>query len=54
MAYEIVCADAGYDCDFMIRSEDEEEIVQFVQEHARNVHGDELSESDVEGIRTTV
>jgi len=54
MAYEIVCADAGYDCDFMIRSEDEDEIVEFVQEHARNVHGDELEAADIQELRSTV
>ena len=54
MAHEIACRDAGYDCDFMIRSENEDELVEFVQEHARNTHDAELARSDVEGIRKTV
>ena len=54
MAREIACRDAGFDCDFMIRSENEDELVEFVQEHARNTHDTELARSDIEGIWKTV
>jgi predicted small metal-binding protein len=54
MAKEIVCREAGYDCDFMIRSENEDELVEFVREHARETHGTEMSESDVRGAWKTV
>lgn len=54
MTREIVCRDAGYDCDFVLRSEDEDELVGFTQEHARNVHEAELSRSDITGVWKTV
>lgn len=54
MAKEISCRDAGYDCDFMIRSEDEDQLVEFVQEHARETHDTEMSASDVRGAWKTV
>ena len=54
MAKELSCRDAGYDCDFMIRSENEEELIQFVQEHARDIHDTEMSAADVRGVWQTV
>ncbi|MFB6188771.1 MAG: DUF1059 domain-containing protein [Halapricum sp.] len=47
MAYELSCRDAGMDCDFMIRSEDRDELISFVQQHAQDVHDTEMSRSDV-------
>jgi predicted small metal-binding protein len=49
MAREISCRDAGFDCDFMIRSENEEELIEFVQQHAKETHDTEMSSSDVRG-----
>ncbi len=50
MAYEFACVDAGYDdCEFEIRDENREELMEFVKEHGRTVHDTEVSESDVEG-----
>lgn len=50
MAYEFACVDAGYDdCEFEIRDENREELMEFVKEHGRTVHDAEVSESDVEG-----
>lgn len=54
MAKEIVCRDAGYDCDFMIRSENEDELVEFVQRHARDTHDTDMSRSDIESAWQTV
>lgn len=54
MAKEIVCQEAGYDCDFMIRSENEEELIEFVQEHARSTHDTEMSADDIRGAWKTV
>ena len=54
MANEIACRDAGYDCDFMIRSENEDELIEFVQEHVRETHDAELSASDIRGAWSTV
>ncbi|WP_435348367.1 DUF1059 domain-containing protein [Haloarchaeobius sp. HRN-SO-5] len=37
------------DCAFEVHSNDENEIVSMVREHARDVHGMSLSDSDVKG-----
>ncbi|MBX0322312.1 DUF1059 domain-containing protein [Halomicroarcula sp. F13] len=54
MAKEVVCRDAGYDCDFVIRSENEDELIEFVQTHAKETHDTEMSSADIEGAWTTV
>lgn len=54
MAKEIVCRDAGYDCDFEIRSENEQELIEFVQEHARETHNAEMSSDDIRSAWNTV
>ena len=50
MAKHLTCRDAGYDCDFEIRSEDEEQLISFVKQHAMETHDAELSDSDVRGL----
>lgn len=50
MAKQVTCRDGGYDCDFMIRSEDEDQLIQMVQQHAKETHDSELSRSDVQGL----
>lgn len=54
MAKEIVCREAGYDCDFVIRDENEEELIKFVQEHAKSTHDSDMSASDIRGAWNTV
>jgi predicted small metal-binding protein len=54
MVKEVVCANSGYDCDFVIRSENEAELVEFVQEHARETHDTEMSAEDVRGAMQSV
>ena len=54
MAKQVSCAEAGMDCEFMIRSENEPELIDFVQQHARDVHDTEMSRSDIENLMTTV
>ena len=54
MTKEVVCREAGYDCDFMIRSEDESQLIDFVKEHARESHGNEVSSQDIRGLWNTV
>ena len=53
MAKEVSCRDAGYDCDFMIRSENEDELIEMVKQHARDVHDMDMSDSDVKGVWRT-
>ena len=46
MAHQYSCGMDG--CDFQVRSEDENEVVDMVQEHAQNKHGTSMDRSDVE------
>lgn len=51
MAMEVSCSDAGYDdCSFMIRDENEDELVEIVQMHAKGTHDTDLGRSDIEGL----
>ncbi|WP_411963352.1 DUF1059 domain-containing protein [Haloferax sp. YSMS24] len=50
----VACRDAGYDCDFEVRSENEEELIRFVREHAQDTHGVGMSSDDVRGAMKTV
>lgn len=54
MTKELVCREAGYDCDFVIRSENEDELVEFVQQHAMHTHDTDMSASDIRGVWKTV
>ena len=54
MTREIRCREAGYDCDFMIQSEDESQLIRFVQEHASETHDTEMSSEDIRGAWKTV
>ena len=55
MGKEISCINAGFeDCDFMVRSEDEEEVIDFAQQHAKNVHDADAPREHLEKILTDV
>ncbi len=41
-------------CAFMIRSEAEDELVEFVQRHAEDVHDMSMSSADIRGGWTSV
>lgn len=48
MAEEFSCKAAGAtDCPFMVRDENEDELVSMVQQHAQNVHNERLSRDDI-------
>lgn len=51
---ELACRDAGYDCEFLVRSADESQLIRFAQVHAREVHGAELSSGAVRNTWKTV
>jgi predicted small metal-binding protein len=36
---ELLCRDAGFDCDYVVKAETEEEIFRKGGEHAMNKHG---------------
>lgn len=39
MAKVVRCHDVGFECDAVVRADDEEEALQMVAAHAREVHG---------------
>jgi predicted small metal-binding protein len=43
MAYSVECSQED---DFMIKSDDEQEVIQHVKEHARERHDMDLSDDD--------
>lgn len=45
MAYQFTCT--AEDCAFQIRSEDRDEVIDFVQEHADEMHSLDMSRGDV-------
>ena len=53
MAPQVICRESGYDCDFMIRSENDDELIDLVRTHARGTHDTDASKSDVRGMRKT-
>lgn len=51
MVNEISCINAGFeDCEFLIRSEDEAEVIEFAQQHAENVHDTDAPREHLERI----
>ena len=48
MVQEVNCKGAGYeDCEFLIQSENVDELIQFVKRHAEETHGQPVSRKDV-------
>ncbi|WP_224333694.1 DUF1059 domain-containing protein [Haloprofundus halobius] len=55
MVKEVSCIHAGFeDCEFLVRSENEVELVAFVQRHAEETHGVTVSREHVERISRDV
>ena len=55
MAKEVQCIHAGFeDCEFLLRTEDEDELVRFVREHAERVHDVSVSPEHVRRIAREV
>lgn len=50
MAKQVNCSDAGMECDFMVRSEDESEVIELVKRHAEHAHDQTMSTADVRGV----
>ena len=49
---QLRCADAGFECDAVIRGEDDQDVMAKAGEHAREVHGmDEIDEKTGEQLR---
>lgn len=55
MVKEVACIHAGFEnCAFLVRTEDEEELVEVVKGHAERVHGVSVSREHVERIAREV
>ena len=55
MVKEVSCIHAGFeDCEFLVRSEDESELVEFVRRHAERTHDVSVSREHVERIMREV
>lgn len=52
MVYEISCIHAGTeDCEFLIRSENDEEVIEVAMRHGRMEHGyEDLTREDVKDL----
>jgi predicted small metal-binding protein len=47
MAKQVECKSAGIDCPFMLRTESDDELVSFAQQHVKKVHKKDISKADV-------
>lgn len=48
MVKQINCREAGFDCDFHVQSESDDEVIEFARRHAEQTHDMELSRADLE------
>ena len=55
MVHEISCINAGFeDCAFLIRSENEEEVIEFAQQHAKDIHDTDAPRAHLENVLKTI
>lgn len=54
MAKVLRCRDVGADCDFEVRAETEEEILQAAAEHARADHGMEVNDQLAAAVKGAI
>ena len=55
MTLVVHCRDVGFDCDGVVRSDSEEELLQQVADHAKSVHGlEEVTDEIVEKVKSVV
>jgi predicted small metal-binding protein len=47
MAKEVNCKSAGIDCPFMLRTESDDELVSFTQQHVKKIHKKDISKEDI-------
>jgi predicted small metal-binding protein len=48
------CADAGFNCEGVIRANTEEEVMMQAAQHARDVHGVEVTPEMADQIKTLI
>lgn len=54
MVKQVNCRETGMDCEFMVRDENEDELVELVRRHAERTHDIDMPESDVRNLMTEV
>lgn len=55
MVKELNCSESGHeDCAFVIRDENEDELLSLVQQHSEQTHGTTISQDDVRGMMKEV
>ena len=55
MTLVVHCRDVGFDCDGVVRSDSEEELLQQVADHAKSVHRlEEVTDEIVEKVKSVV
>ena len=54
MSKVVRCRDVGFDCEGVVRAETEEEAMRQVAEHARTVHGVEVTPEVAEQVRAVM
>lgn len=47
MAKEIACKSAGINCPFMLRTESDDELISFAQQHVKKMHKKDVSKEDI-------
>ena len=51
MVKEISCINAGFeDCEFLVRSENEDEVIEFAGRHAEGTHGTDAPRDHLESV----
>ncbi len=48
------CRDVGFDCDLEIRAASEEEVLRQAAEHAKNVHGTEVTPEVADKVKSLI
>jgi predicted small metal-binding protein len=48
--HQLSCKDAGFDCEFEVRSTNRQELVDVALRHAKAAHGVDVKPEDAEGL----
>lgn len=54
MAKEIASKSAGINCPFMLRTESDDELISFAQQHVKKMHKKDVSKADILKMAKTV
>lgn len=54
MTKEVQCRDLGFDCDGVVRSDSEEQLMAQVAEHAKNVHNLNVTSELADQVKSVI